>query len=211
MPLRVEAVDKDETPLAWRHRTLQEFFIARSMVEENSVSRLKGGSLEHAPQVCSFFTERLRAMEKLHPERATQLTTYLYDTSQVAVGQRAGNSKILLCRALAAAGSPGARLPPLSPEETPVDGSRRLCVGVCCSVEGAETGWELSVVPLAADGRSVRKALSSAGERSGSVTPWLVLSGNATWGPGDPFFDLSALVTLEEVPPEFGALRFLLM
>eukprot|EP01062_Namystynia_karyoxenos_P046224 TRINITY_DN3453_c0_g2_i3.p1 TRINITY_DN3453_c0_g2~~TRINITY_DN3453_c0_g2_i3.p1 ORF type:complete len:2576 (+),score=641.01 TRINITY_DN3453_c0_g2_i3:652-7728(+) len=77
MPLRVEQIERDSSPLSWRHRTLMEYLIARAVAQEFLTARsMVLGSRplqEHAPEVVLFFQERTRALRQLHPGRCDEL------------------------------------------------------------------------------------------------------------------------------------------
>jgi len=95
-------------------------------------------------------------------------------------------------------------LPQVLPDAAgvPVQHSVTLCVGLRFS--GA---WTLEVAIMGAGEEAAVKRLTCGEERSEEVVPWLEISGGTDWGTGDPFFDLSALVNLPDVPPCL-ALRF---
>eukprot|EP01065_Artemidia_motanka_P044444 TRINITY_DN6328_c3_g1_i1.p1 TRINITY_DN6328_c3_g1~~TRINITY_DN6328_c3_g1_i1.p1 ORF type:complete len:2382 (+),score=741.34 TRINITY_DN6328_c3_g1_i1:791-7147(+) len=193
MPLRVEALSRDSAALAWRHRTLQEFLIARAIALDPWCQVLRSRSLEHAPEVVNFFRERAASLRKLHPGRSDEVSESLSVAARGPDAVRAANAAALLAAGAEPKAEPLQR--PLPSRDETIPSSRRLCVGV--------TGSCLLTVRL----------VDTAGAAVRDVAPpdvggWPTLSGDADSGEGDPFHDQAAYVDLPTAPAWVGQVIF---
>eukprot|EP01065_Artemidia_motanka_P034265 TRINITY_DN4151_c0_g1_i3.p1 TRINITY_DN4151_c0_g1~~TRINITY_DN4151_c0_g1_i3.p1 ORF type:complete len:2395 (+),score=704.02 TRINITY_DN4151_c0_g1_i3:662-7186(+) len=214
MPLRVESVDRDGAPLAWRHRTLQEFLIARAVALDTGAQVLGSRCFGGAPVVVNFFRERLRALRQLHPVRAEEITEGLRSAASAASAPRsvggagggppvrATNAKRLLEEAqdstilnLSDSGS--------GPADA-IPGSRRVCVGVC--VYGVKRGTAPVMRADVYDGGG--DLLWSLPSVALEPPTWPELSGGADAGDGDPFFDGAVRVSLPAAPDAVSRVLF---
>eukprot|EP00756_Hemistasia_phaeocysticola_P007685 Hpha_TRINITY_DN14370_c0_g1::TRINITY_DN14370_c0_g1_i1::g.87143::m.87143 len=193
MPLRVETVASGDAPLGWRHRTVQEYLIARSVLTNVVVPTR---SLVGCPEVCKFFGEKLRSVKKMMPERHKELLHSLHclTLQPATAGHEAQNAATLL-RTSENFSSPAPDIRP-PPEALPSLG--RVCVGVQLPTQGGSP-------QLSAETSS---DMLSSGDRA--TRAWVSIVGGGEWGMGDPFYDLAAFVDLEAVPPGCGSIRFTL-